>query len=96
MYMATVIVAVAAGLGAGPITRVAHIGGDATAVASTGATIDPECHRLQLDDNALDLVEGDLIGPPVIELCCAGGGVVGHLRRLFELAAILQIGPVTS
>jgi len=30
-----------------------------------------------LNDNALDLVERDFIGAPVIELRCAGGGVVG-------------------
>ena len=34
----------------------------------------------------------DLIGPPVIELRRAGGGMVRHLRGLFEFAAILQIG----
>ena len=38
------------------------------------------------------LIERDLIGASVIELRCAGRGVVGHLRRLFQLTTILQVG----
>ena len=55
-------------------------------------TFQPSVLDVALNDNALDLVERDLIGPPVIELRRASRGVVGHLRGLLQLATILQIG----
>ncbi len=45
-----------------------------------------------LDDDPLDFIERHFIGPPVIKLCRAGRGMVGHVRRFFQLATILQIG----
>ena len=41
-----------------------------------------------LNDNALDLVQRDFVGPPVIKLGRAGGGMVGHLRCFFQLAVL--------
>ena len=43
-----------------------------------------------LNDDSLHLIQRDLVGPPIIKLRCAGRGVVGHLRGVFHLAAILQ------
>lgn len=46
--------------------------------------------------NALNLVQGDVITSPVIELRGAGAGMVGHGSRALERPAILQIRGDTS
>jgi hypothetical protein len=42
-------------------------------------------------ENSFHLVDGDFLGAAVVELRRACRGVVRHLRRLFERAAVLQI-----
>ena len=43
-----------------------------------------------LDENALGLVEADLVAAAVVELGRAGRGVVGDHRRLLQRAAIFR------
>ena len=43
-----------------------------------------------LEENALDLIEADLIATLVVELGRAGRGVVGDHRRLLQRAAIFR------
>ncbi len=47
-----------------------------------------------LDPYPLDLIEGDLIRPPVVELGRTAAGVIGSVCGLFQCAAILQRGDV--
>jgi hypothetical protein len=44
---------------------------------------------LSLNPHALDLIERDFIGAPVVKLGGAGAGVIGHACRLFERATDL-------
>src|SRR3954462_10963622 len=44
------------------------------------------------NQDPLDLIEGDRIATPVVELGGAGRVVFGDHRRLFERAAIFQVG----
>ena len=43
------------------------------------------------NQDALDLVERDLIVAAVVEAGCTGRLVIGHLLRHFELAAVPQV-----
>src|SRR4051795_7601883 len=45
-----------------------------------------------LDQDALDLVQADLVAAPVVELGRAGRGVVGDHRRFLERAPVFQVG----
>ena len=54
------------------------------------------CHKLTayvrpLHPDPLHLVEAEFLAPPVVELRRARAGVVRHLRRLLQRAAVLQI-----
>ena len=42
-------------------------------------------------ENSFHLIEGDFLGAAVVELRRARRGMVRHLRRFFERAAVLQI-----
>lgn len=42
-----------------------------------------------LNQNALHLVECDVVGSPVVELRGPGGSMIGHRRRPFEHTTIL-------
>jgi hypothetical protein len=44
-----------------------------------------------LDQDALDLIEGELIVAAVVEPRRAGALMVGHLLRDFQLAAVAQV-----
>lgn len=44
-----------------------------------------------LNSNPLDLIEADVVVPPVIELGCTGTGMICHGSGVFQRAAILQI-----
>jgi hypothetical protein len=39
-----------------------------------------------------NLIKAQFFPPAIVELCRARAGVVRHLRRFFQRAAILQIG----
>ena len=43
------------------------------------------------DGNALDLVERNLVVPPVVELRSPGAFVVGDVLRCFKRALVLQV-----
>ena len=43
-----------------------------------------------LEENALDLVQADLVAAAVVELGRAGRGLVGDHRRLLQCAAIFR------
>ena len=48
--------------------------------------------RQPSDHNSLDLIEAELIAPAIVELRRARRGMVRHRRRLFECAAVLELG----
>jgi len=47
---------------------------------------------LYLNHDPLDLIEADLVAPPVVELRGTRRRMVSHRRGLFERAAVLQVG----
>jgi len=52
----------------------------------------PRSNTPCLDYNSLDLVEAELVAPPIIELRRARRRMIRHRRCLFERAAVLEIG----
>jgi len=50
------------------------------------------CRGPSPDIDLHDLIEGDAILAPVVQLGGAGGGVCRHLPRLLQRAAVLEVG----
>ena len=48
--------------------------------------------RQTSDEDPLDVIEADVVGAPIVEPGGPGVGMVGHLARLFQRAAIFEVG----
>jgi hypothetical protein len=49
------------------------------------------CHHPASNSDPLHLIEAEFLAPAVVELCRARAGMVRHLRRLLQRAAVLRI-----